>query len=151
MRRNTLEKKTMVEGNVCFFLHWGKEALPTSCVRNPVSCLKPFTARTLIFIYHPNSSSSILIAPVRKNKKWKHFVQLHHGKPVSDQQKREDEMMPMVVIIHILTSTGSSPVGAARNRSALTPCPQEVSRRLLSAGQRGTGPGWLQQPVLRQL
>lgn len=67
----------------------------------------------LIFIYHPNSSSSILIDPVRKNKKWKCFVQLHHR--FSDQQKRNNEMLLILVIIHKLMSAYLSSV-AAENR-----------------------------------
>lgn len=91
----------------------------------------------LIFIYHPNSSSSILIAPVRKHKKWKHFVQLHHRKPVSVQRKRKNAMVLIMVIIQNLTSIRFSPVGAAQSKSAFIPCPQEVSRRLLSTSLRG--------------
>lgn len=57
-----------------------------------------------IFIHHSNSFSSVLIAPVRKNKKWKHRVQLCHGKPVCDQQRGDNEMVLIMVIIHNLTS-----------------------------------------------
>lgn len=60
-------------------------------------------------------------------------------------------MVLIKVIIHNLMSVHLSPVGTAENRLALAPCPQEVSRSLLSAGLRGIDPGWLQQPIPRQL
>lgn len=50
-------------------------------------------------------------------------------------------MVLIMVIIHNLMSTPLSPVGEAKNRSGFTPCPQEVSRRLLSS-QYGRSREW---------
>lgn len=71
----------------------------------------------------PKFFFSILIAPVRKNKKWKHFVQLYHGKPVSDQQKRNNEMVLIMVIIHNLMSIRLSSVGFAKDRPGIYTLP----------------------------
>lgn len=65
------------------------------CIRNVFHCLNLSAATMLIFICQTVSSSPF-IAAARKTEKWNHFVRLHHGKPVSDQQKRNNEMLLII-------------------------------------------------------
>lgn len=81
----------------------------------------------------PNSFSSVLIAPVRNNNKWEHFVQLYHGKPISDQQKRNNEVVLIMAIIHNVMSIRLSSVGFAKNRPGIYTLP---SGGFLKASER---------------
>lgn len=90
-----------------------------SCSRNMFLCLKLFAARMLIFITQI-LFSSILIALVRKNKKWKHVVQLSPGKPVSSPQKKNNET---ALIIYNLMSIRSSSAGFAGSRPGICTLP----------------------------
>ena len=118
--RNTVEKK--MKGNSlrqCILFPASEKKRLYSCIRNMFLCLKLFAARMLIFITQI-LFSSILIALVRKNKKWKHFVQLSPGKPVSSPQKKNNEM---VQIIYNLMSIRLSSVGFAGNGPGICTLP----------------------------
>ena len=120
-----------------------------TCIRNKSQCLTLSAATVLILTCQPRSSSSVLIAAARKNKKWKSFVRLHHGRPVSDQHMRSNEMVLMVGLF--TTSrvyTSHRCMGAAENWLEMHSCPQEAFWKLLRLVWAGAEPGVVQS-ILR--
>lgn len=113
-----------------------------TCIRNTSECLT-FSAATMLILTCQPCSSFVLIAAARKNKKWKSFVRLHHGKPVSDQHTRTNEMVLMMGLFRTSRAYMSHRwAGTAENWLEMHSCPQEAFWKLLRLVWAGADPGW---------
>jgi hypothetical protein len=82
-----------------------------SCIRNMLWCLKLRKARELISIYHTHSSSSILTASIRKNKKMEIICLALSWKTCSWQTAEASRDISDCEIIHAVVSLWSRLVG----------------------------------------